>query len=136
MTFLLDTNAFSDLMREHSAFEKRLAGLSENDAVVLCTVVRGEILFGLLRLEPGKRRSELESKAGKLFAAIPCEPISETAAAHYAKTKQSRQTKGLALDENDLWIAACALALPATLVSRDSDFRQIDGLNVEDWTKA
>ena len=135
MIYLLDTNAFSDLMREHPAFDKRLAGMGEKDAVVLCSVVLGEILFGLERLEISKRRSELETKAGKLFAAIPCEPISEIAANHYAKVKLSRQKKGLALDENDLWIAACALSISATLVSRDGDFRQIDGLKVEDWTK-
>jgi tRNA(fMet)-specific endonuclease VapC len=70
MTYLLDTNAFSDLMREH----------------------------------------------------------------HYANVKLGRQKKGLALDENDLWIAATALAIGAALVSRDTDFRQIDGLNVADWT--
>jgi len=38
------------------------------------------------------------------------------------------------LDENDLWIAATALALGATLVSRDADVQQIGGLRVEDWT--
>jgi predicted nucleic acid-binding protein len=42
-------------------------------------------------------------------------------------------TEGL-LDENDLWIAATALALYATLISRDSDFHYIDGLKVENWT--
>lgn len=41
----------------------------------------------------------------------------------------------LNLDENDLWIAACAREASATLVTRDSDLRQIDGLTVEDWTQ-
>ncbi len=54
---------------------------------------------------------------------------------HYARIKLERQRKGLALDENDLWIAATALALGATLVSRDTDFREIDGLAIEDWTE-
>lgn len=34
------------------------------------------------------------------------------------------------LDENDLWIAATAMSIGATLVSRDRDFRGIDGLSV------
>ena len=135
MTYLLDTNAFSDLMREHPALDKRLAEMDETEEIVICTVVRGEILYGLERLETGKRRSELESKAQKLFAVIPCKPVSETVADHYARVKLARQKQGLALDENDIWIAACALSIQATLVSRDRDFRQIDGLIVEDWGK-
>jgi tRNA(fMet)-specific endonuclease VapC len=44
--------------------------------------------------------------------------------------KISQQRFGLPLDENDLWIAATALALDATLVSRDSDFQAVEGLSV------
>jgi tRNA(fMet)-specific endonuclease VapC len=135
MTYLLDTNAFSDLIREHPAFDKHLAELGEPDVIAICPVVRGEILFGLEKLEAGKRRQELETKANKLFSVIHCEPITATAADHYARVKVARQKNGLALDENDLWIAACALSVQAKLVSRDGDFRQIDGLVVEDWTK-
>jgi len=69
-----------------------------------------------------------------LFAVIPCEPISEAAGDHYARIKLIRQQKGLVLDENDLWIAATALALGAVLITRDSDFQQVEGLSVNDWT--
>ena len=44
MTFLLDSNAFSDLMRKNARVEVRLAGLGPNDKVVICPIVRGEIL--------------------------------------------------------------------------------------------
>jgi predicted nucleic acid-binding protein len=44
--------------------------------------------------------------------------------------KLARLQRGLALDENDLWVAATALALGATLVSRDGDFAGIDRLSV------
>ena len=134
MTYLLDSNAFSDLMREHPAAYTRLAGLAEADAVILCPVVRGEILYGLGRLAPGQRREDLQTKAVALFARLPCEPVTEVAGDHYATVKLARQKKGLALDENHLWVAATALAIGATLVTRDTDFRQIAGLNVEDWT--
>ena len=76
----------------------------------------------------------MEAKATKLFAILPCEPVPEAAGDHYAMVKLARQRKGLALDENDLWIAATALTLGAVLISRDSDFQQIDELTVEDWT--
>jgi len=44
--------------------------------------------------------------------------------------KITRQSRGQPLDENDLWIAATAVAISATLVSRDSDFQGIEGLAV------
>ncbi|HEY2589676.1 MAG TPA: PIN domain-containing protein, partial [Tepidisphaeraceae bacterium] len=94
----------------------------------------GEILFGLGRLAPGRRRTDLEQKAQQIFAVLACEPVPPTAAEHYATVKLTRGSKGLSLDENDLWIAAVALSLGATLVSRDSDVRGISGLTVEDWT--
>ena len=134
MTFLLDTNAFSDLMREHPKMDARLAKVSSLHRAVICPVVRGEIRYGIERLPQGKRREELKTKAAKLFAILPCEPMPEVAGDHYARVKLTRQRKGLALDENDLWIAATALALGAVLISRDSDFQQIDRLRVENWT--
>ena len=73
-------------------------------------------------------------KAANLFAVLPCESVPAVAGDYYAKIKLARQQKGLGLDENDLWIAATALALGAVLISRDSDFQQIDGLTVNDWT--
>jgi predicted nucleic acid-binding protein len=57
-----------------------------------------------------------------------------SAADHYATVKITMRRKGLALDENDLWIAATALAMSAALITRDSDFEQIEGLSVQDWT--
>jgi tRNA(fMet)-specific endonuclease VapC len=132
--FLLDTNAFSDLMRENPKIDDHLAGISPMDRVVICTVVRGEILYGIKRLSNSKRQQDLEDKAIQLFSVIPCEPILESAGDYYAMIKITQQRKGLALDENDLWIAATALALGAVLISRDSDFYQVDTLVVNNWS--
>jgi tRNA(fMet)-specific endonuclease VapC len=134
MIFLLDTNAFSDLMRKHATVETRLISLPSTDRVIICPIVRGEIRYGIEQLPLSKRRQELENQAAPLFAIIPCEPIPEAAGDHYADIKLTRQRKGLTLDENDLWIAASAVALSATLVTRDSDFQKIEGLAVSDWT--
>jgi len=71
MIFLLDTNAFSDLMRKHSKLDARMSSLSPADRVVICTVVRGEICYGIEQLPPSKRRQDLEGQAGPLFAVIP-----------------------------------------------------------------
>ncbi len=130
MTYLLDTNAISDLMRASPRIEKWMAGLAPGNRVVTCTIVRGEILFGIGRLPQGKRRAELEENGRRLLRAVRCEPVPERAADFYATVKLARQQRGLSLDENDLWVAATALALGATLISRDSDFGLIGGLSV------
>lgn len=130
VTYLLDTNAISDLMRAARRIENWMAGLDQGDRVVTCTIIRGEILFGIARLPPGRRRTELEETGRQFLAVFRCEPIPERAGDFYAAVKLARQQRGLTLDENDLWVAATALALGATLVSRDADFGGIDGLPV------
>ena len=134
MIILLDTTAFSDLMREHPKVDARLASATSTDRVIICSVVRGEIQYGIQRLPQGARRQELESKSAKLFGVVPCEPVPQLAGDLYAKIKLTRQQKGLSLDENDLWIAATAMALGAVLITRDSDFAGIEGLTVNDWS--
>jgi predicted nucleic acid-binding protein len=137
VVFLLDTNAFSDLMRRDARVEARLDALSsDTDVVVLCAIVTGEVCFGLDRMPEGKRRRELEERSRELFSLFPCEPVTEAAGRLYASIKLKQQRKGWSLDENDLWVAATALALGATLVTRDSDLQAVDGLAVADWTKA
>jgi predicted nucleic acid-binding protein len=126
--YLLDTNAISAVMRMDARMALWLSSIGVDDRVVICTITRGEILFGLERLAPGRRRTELEGKAGKLFEILPCEPIPAAAGDRYANVKASQQRRGLQLDENDLWIAATALVLGATLISRDGDFQAIEGL--------
>ena len=128
MIYLLDTNALSDLIRADPRMTGWVSSLRDDDRLVTCTIVRGEILFGIARLAQGRRRGELERKAEKLFAVVPCEPIPALAGDVYATIKLTQQQRGLSLDENDLWIAATALSLGATLVSRDKDFARLDRL--------
>jgi predicted nucleic acid-binding protein len=130
VTFLLDTNVISGLMRADARTEIWMAGLSQGDRIVTCTIVRGEILFGISRLPQGRRRAELEQMGRQFLDAVHCEPIPERASDFYAAIKLARYSRGLALDENDLWIAATALSVGATLVSRDRDFARIEGLTV------
>jgi predicted nucleic acid-binding protein len=117
-------------MRADTRAEKWMASLNQSDRIVTCTIVRGEILFGISRLPEGKRRAELEQMGHQFLDAFECEPVPKKAGDYYAAIKLARYSRGLTLDENDLWIAATALSLGATLVSRDQDFAGIEGLMV------
>lgn len=134
MLFLLDTNAFSDLMFEKPTVLARANAVQLPDAVVICTIVRGEILHGIQLLQPGRKRHELDEKADRLFRMIACHAIPPSAGDRYAELKIACKSAGVALSQNDSWIAATARALGATIVTRDKDFARIPSLAVEDWS--
>src|SRR5260370_8877266 len=117
-------------MRAAPAIENGMAGLDPGDRVVTCAIVRGELLFVIARLPAGKRRTELEKTGHRFLSAFDCEPVPERAGDAYATIKVPRQQPGLALDENDLWLAATVLAPGATLVSRNPDYPAIPELHV------
>ena len=133
MTYLLDTTAFSALMRRDAGMRARFASLSPADRITICTITRGEVLYGLERLPPGRRQRGLEAEAKQLFSQLACLPVPETAGDRYAQIKRRAEQRGTPLDENDLWIAASAVAFGAVLVTRDSDFQRVNDLQVEDW---
>ncbi len=87
MTYLLDTNAIADLMRAAPRIENWMAGLDQRDRVVICPIVRGEVLFGIARLPEGRRRSELEQTGQHFLTALRCEPVPERAGDFYAAVK-------------------------------------------------
>jgi len=132
--YLLDTTVFSYMLKQNAKVLTRIASLSTADRLAICSIVRGEVLYGLERLPHGKKKQDLEAKVTELFRSLHCEPIPERAADQYARIKRETERKGTRLDENDLWIAATALSLRATLITTDSDFRRVTQLDIEDWT--
>jgi tRNA(fMet)-specific endonuclease VapC len=137
MDYLLETSTCSFLMAHARHVTAHFDSLSDlNDYLFTCTIVRGEILFGIQRLPIGRRRQVLENQAINLFEGLPCLAVPKEAADYYAPMKNYAEQQGTPLSENDLWIAATAMALDAILVTADSDFQRIAGfgLQLEDWT--
>ena len=133
--YLLDTSTCSLLMQDNPRVKGRLDSLTESDYYFTCTIVKGEILFGIGRLPAGRKRQDLEQKANELFTEVQCDPIPANAANTYALIKVAALQQGTSLGECDLWIAATALSLDAILVTSDSDYERIVelGLRLEDW---
>jgi tRNA(fMet)-specific endonuclease VapC len=131
-TALLDTNAVSDLMRDHPHLKARIG--KHTAPIVTTVVVVGEIRYGLDRLPTGKKRTDLEVRAQKILVALRIEPVTELIANVYGGLKASLESQGLNLDDNDLWIAATAITQGSLLVTRDHIFTNVPGLQVEDWS--
>lgn len=129
---LLDTNALSDLMRGHSRMKARIA--QHPDMVITSVIAVGEIRYGLNRLPAGKKRTDLEARVQSILAAIPIEAVMEPVADVYGHLKATMESQGINPDDNDLWIAATALTEGNLVVTRDQVFKNIPGLQVEDWT--
>jgi predicted nucleic acid-binding protein len=129
---LLDTNAVSDLMRDHPKVKARVG--SHPESVLTSVVVVGEIRYGLSRLPAGKKRNDLEARAQAILAAFRIEPVMEPIGSAYGNLKASLESQGLNLDDNDLWIAATALTHGYLVITRDQAFLHVSGLQVEDWS--
>ena len=129
---LLDTNAVSDLLRDHPQLKSKSA--AHSGLLAYSIVVLGEIRYGLDRLPLGKKRSDLEARAQTILSALLDQTITPHVAETYGRLKATLETRGLVLQDNDLWIAATTLNLGGVLVTRDQAFKQVPGLTVEDWT--
>jgi len=124
MRFLLDTNILIAVaLATDPAARRRLAELDEGDAVT-SAVAYAEVLYGSRRGKP---------PALKLLASLIEEvavlPFDQAAAAAYAGLTFRRASY-------DRLIAAHALSLGLTVATANvSDFVDVPGLVVEDWTR-
>jgi tRNA(fMet)-specific endonuclease VapC len=130
---LLDTNAISDLMMDHPKVRARLPACT--DPILTSTIALGEIRYGLNRLPLGKKRTDLENRALRTLLGIPIEQVAQPISDEFGRLNASLEGQGINLGDNDLWIAATALSLSYTLITRDSIFIRIPGLQVEDWSQ-
>jgi predicted nucleic acid-binding protein len=129
---ILDTNAVSDLMRDHPQLKSHIAQYTDLIATSVAAV--GEVRYGLSRLPIGKKRSDVEARAQIILSALRVEAITGPVADSYGRLKATLESQGLNADDTDLWIAATALTAGALVVTRDQVFSQVPGLQVTDWS--
>ena len=131
LRYLLDTNVVSHIMQgRDSALLDRLTQLSVG-MVVISSVTLAELEYGLHRRgQPVKLRNALI----QLLLRMDVLPWDEVAARCYGELCAGLEAKGINLGDFDMMIAAHAVAVNATLVSRDKAFSQVsDCLRLEVW---
>ena len=130
MRILLDTNIISYLVKDpQGRVAARIAAI-EPDAIFTSVIVVGEIEYGFAKRPAPK----LERQTASIFKGIEVVGIDRDTAEFYGRIRSQLEKAGTPIGENDLWIAAHALALGATLVTaNEREFRRVSRLRVENW---
>ena len=124
MRLLLDTNAYSLLMRGHDQVAQLVRSSRE---LLLSVVVVGELMFGFRRGNRLERnlvvlRSFLDEPHTSLVG------VGSVTADRYSRISAALRAKGRPIPTNDVWIAAHAMETGADLVSADQHFEHVDGI--------
>ena len=131
LRYLLDTN-ICIYIKKHRPPEV-LARFSKlpSGKVAMSTITYGELCFGA---EKSSKPKETHQILEHLTTLIPVLPLDVDVSAHYGKIRQQLQAKGKLIGNNDLWIAAHALAGKLILVTNnEAEFKRVPGLKVENW---
>ena len=100
---------------------------------MLCSVVVGELLFGVERSDPA-HRPNTGLRVNQLRQQFTSLPFDDAAAEQYGRIRAELTLRGLLIGGNDMLIAAIALAQGCTLVTHNTaEFSRIAGLVTEDW---
>ena len=130
--YLLDTNVISHIMQGRDV--RLLAKLSKlpMGQAAISSVTLAEIEYGIQRrASPTKLRNALT----QVMLHMDVLPWDAAAASCYGELCSSLEAQGINLSDFDLMIAAHAVTLKATLVSRDKAFAYIpkQRLKLEVW---
>ncbi|MDW6024933.1 type II toxin-antitoxin system VapC family toxin [Mesorhizobium sp. BAC0120] len=131
--YMLDTNIIRKAVRERTpVLLHQIARRAPSD-ICVSAISYGESTFGL------RRRPEATALAAvteKFFREIQVLPFTHETAQTYGALRARMEKIGKPLGPLDMLIAAHAVSVGATLVSKDGAFRMVPDLDVEDWTQA
>ncbi|MBD2450690.1 type II toxin-antitoxin system VapC family toxin [Nostoc sp. FACHB-152] len=131
MIYLLDTNAcIVYLNRPMSGVRQRLTMLSPQD-VAVCSVVKGELLYGAMRSNNPVRTLALQEAFLNNFISLP---FDDAAATIFGTIRAELAANGTPIGPYDLQIAAIAISNNLILVTHNvREFSRVNGLQIEDW---
>lgn len=131
--YMLDTNAASEAMRGHPAFDARLQALPAGQWCI-STVTCSEIRYGLARRPEAVKLHRL---AEEFLRIAPIPPWDAHAASRHGELRAALKARGEPIGDFDEMIAAHALSLGAVLVTDNTrHFTRVPGLVVENWLRS
>lgn len=121
---LMETNV---IVRVLNGDRELINELSKISSLCTCTVVLGELMYGA-----AKSAHVVQNKQNtKSFCSrYPLLGVSNIVAEFYGEIKKDLLSHGNVMPENDMWIAATALANDMTVITLDKHFEHIQNLMV------
>lgn len=129
MSYLTDTNAISAYMGGDNPkhVEKMSAAFGE---LHLSVIVLAKREFGVTKGSNANARLKL----AELAQTLPVEAFTRDDSTHYAAIRHDLEARGLGIGPMDTLIAAQALRMGATVITRNTrEFGRVTGLKVENW---
>ncbi len=131
--YMLDTNICIYIAKHQPPVVKARFERMKPGDVVMSAVTYGELYYGACK---SNQRAMALDRLDALLQEIPVESIDARASRAYGGIRAELEAQGRTIGNNDLWIAAHALALGVTLATNNErEFRRIAGLKVENWAK-
>ena len=121
---ILDTNVIIRIIKGDNAVAEQARKLK---SIHTSVVVIGELLFGS---EKSQQKQSNRDNYMQFCLSYPVLDVTKEVAAEYGKLKCELQARGNIMPENDMWIAATAIANDMTVVTQDKHFEHIPKLAV------
>ena len=101
--------------------------------IMMSVITYGELYYGANKSnQKAKALAELDTTVRR----IPVEDLTPKVSEAYGTIRAALEKQGRVIGNNDLWIAAHAMAMDVTLATNnDREFLRVTGLSVENWTK-
>ncbi len=129
--YLLDSNMVIYFRQKRSeAIMRRFAQLRPGEAAI-SVITYGELPYGALK---SSAPSSAVERLHHLMQELHPLPLPESAGETYGRIRADLASRGKMIGNNDLWIAAHALAAGLTLVTNNErEFRRVRGLKIQNW---
>ncbi|OIP41565.1 VapC toxin family PIN domain ribonuclease [Candidatus Desantisbacteria bacterium CG2_30_40_21] len=133
MRYLLDTNVCIQYLNGRSEGIRQQLNQRTPEKIVLCSVVKAELFYGVLKSKNPTRNLERQLQFGGYFVSLP---FDDKAAEVYGQIRVQLEKRGTPIGPNDLMIAAIAVANDVVLVTHNTrEFGRIEHLKFEDWER-
>lgn len=130
--YMLDTNAASEAMRGHPAFDSKLQSLPPGQWCI-SAVTCSEIRYGVAKRPEAVR---LHRIVDEFLRIVPILPWDAQAATRHGALRADLKARGTPIGDFDEMIAAHALALGAVVVTDNTrHFARVPGLVIENWLR-